>query len=41
MPSVIIEGPKIDVETKRRVVKKLTEVIREAYRVEHVSHSNS
>ena len=37
MPSVIIEGPKIDVETKRKVVKKLTEVIRELYRVEHVS----
>ena len=37
MPSVIIEGPKIDVETKRKVVKKLAEVIRELYRVEHVS----
>ena len=37
MPTVIIEGPKIDVETKREVVRKITEVIREIYKVHHVS----
>ena len=37
MPTVIIEGPKVDVETKREVVRKITEVIREIYKVHHVS----
>ncbi|MDI3476317.1 MAG: hypothetical protein PWQ95_2045 [Thermococcaceae archaeon] len=29
---VIIEGPKADVETKRELVKRITEVIREGWR---------
>ena len=37
MPTVIIEGPKVDVEIKREVVRKITEVIREIYKVHHVS----
>lgn len=34
---VIIEGPKADVETKRELVKRITDVIREVYKVHHVS----
>ncbi|WP_238565097.1 4-oxalocrotonate tautomerase DmpI [Thermococcus litoralis] len=37
VPMVIIEGPKADVETKRELVKRITEVIREVYKVHHVS----
>ena len=37
MATIIIEGPKIDVETKRELVRKITDVIREIYKVQHVS----
>lgn len=37
MPVIIVEGPKADEETKRELVKRLTEVVREVYRVHHVS----
>lgn len=37
MPMVIIEGPKADVETKRELVRRITEVVREVYKVHHVS----
>ncbi|WP_430515263.1 4-oxalocrotonate tautomerase DmpI [Pyrococcus woesei] len=37
MPVIIVEGPKADEETKRKLVKKITEVVREVYGVHHVS----
>jgi len=37
MPTIIIEGPKADVETKRELVRRITEVVREVYKVHHVS----
>jgi len=37
MPTVIIEGPRADVETKRNLVRRITEVIREVYKIQHVS----
>jgi len=37
MPTVIIEGPRTDVETKRELVRKITDVIRDVYKVHHVS----
>jgi 4-oxalocrotonate tautomerase len=32
----MVEGPPIDVERKRELVKKLTEVAVEVYRIEHI-----
>ncbi|MPW38379.1 4-oxalocrotonate tautomerase [Thermococcus sp. 101 C5] len=37
MPIIIVEGPKADEDTKRELVKRLTEVVREVYGVHHVS----
>ncbi|WP_238515818.1 4-oxalocrotonate tautomerase DmpI [Thermococcus sp. 4557] len=37
MPTIIIEGPKVDVETKRELVRRITNVVREIYKVHHVS----
>ncbi|ACS90780.1 4-oxalocrotonate tautomerase DmpI [Thermococcus sibiricus] len=37
MPTIIIEGLKADVETKRELVKKITEVVREVYKIHHVT----
>jgi len=37
MPTVIIEGPKADAETKRELVRRITEAVREVYGVRHVS----
>ena len=37
MPTVIIEGPKVDVETKRELVRRITEVIKEVYKIHHVN----
>ncbi|KUJ99712.1 MAG: hypothetical protein XD43_0631 [Thermococcales archaeon 44_46] len=37
MPIIIVEGPKADKDTKRELVKRLTEVVREVYGVHHVS----
>ena len=37
MPTIMVEGPPIDVERKRRLVKKLTEVAVEVYRIEHIT----
>ncbi|MCD6373826.1 MAG: tautomerase family protein [Thermococcus sp.] len=37
VPTIIVEGPKADVETKRELVKRITEVVREVYKVHHVS----
>jgi len=36
MPTIMVEGPKIDVEKKRQLVKKLTEAAVEAYGIEHI-----
>jgi len=37
MPTVIVEGPKIDVEKKRELVRRITEVIKEVYGIPHVT----
>ena len=37
MPTIMVEGPPIDVERKRRLVKKLTEAAVEVYRIEHIT----
>ena len=36
MPIITVEGPPIEVERKRELVKKLTEVAVEVYRIEHI-----
>ena len=36
MPTIMVEGPKIDVEKKRQLVKKLTEAAVEVYGIEHI-----
>ncbi len=36
MPTIMVEGPPIDVERKRMLVKKLTEVAAEVYKIEHI-----
>jgi len=36
MPTIMVEGPKIDVEKKRQLVKKLTEAAVEIYGIEHI-----
>ncbi|MBL7075721.1 tautomerase family protein [candidate division KSB1 bacterium] len=37
MPTITVDGPKIqDIELKRQLVKKLTEVAVEVYRIEHI-----
>ena len=37
MPTVIIEGPKADTETKRELVRRITKVVKEVYKVPRVS----
>ncbi|USS39881.1 tautomerase family protein [Thermococcus aggregans] len=37
MPTVIVEGPKADAETKRELVRRITEVVREVYKIQHVT----
>jgi len=37
MPTVVVEGPKINVEKKRELVRGITEVIREVYGISHVT----
>ena len=37
MPTIMVEGPPISVEQKRELVKRLTEVAVEVYRVEHIT----
>ena len=36
MPSIMVEGPPVPVETKRKLVKGLTEVAIEAYGIPHI-----
>lgn len=37
MPTIIVEGPPIDVERKRQLVKKLTDAAVEVCRIEHIT----
>jgi len=37
MPMIMVEGPPLDVERKRQLVKKLTETAVEIYRIEHIT----
>jgi len=37
MPTIMVEGPPIDVERKRQLVKKLTEVAVEVYGIKHIT----
>lgn len=37
MPTIMVEGPPISVEQKRRLVKQLTEAAVEVYRIEHIT----
>ena len=37
MPTITVEGPPIDVEQKRQLVKKLTEAAVEVYHIEHIT----
>jgi len=36
MPTIMVEGPPIDVERKRQLVRKLTDVAVEVYGIEHI-----
>ena len=36
MPLITVEGPSIDVEQKRQLVKKLYELAVEIYKIEHI-----
>jgi len=36
MPSIMVEGPPVPIETKRKLVKGLTEVAIEAYGIPHI-----
>lgn len=37
MPTIIIEGPPIDVEKKRKLVRELTEVASKIYGIRHIT----
>jgi len=37
MPTIMVEGPKIEVEKKRQLVKKLTEAAVEVYGIKHIT----
>ncbi len=37
MPTIMVEGPPIDVERKRRLVKGLTAVAVEVYGIKHIT----
>ncbi|MHC1604860.1 MAG: 4-oxalocrotonate tautomerase DmpI [Candidatus Methanofastidiosia archaeon] len=37
MPTITVEGPPIDIERKRELVKKITEVAIEIYKIEHIT----
>jgi len=44
MPTVTIEGSKIDIEKKKELVKKITDAVKEVYGIENVTvliHENS
>jgi 4-oxalocrotonate tautomerase len=37
MPNITVEGPPIEVERKRQLVKKLYEAAMEVYKIEHIT----
>jgi 4-oxalocrotonate tautomerase len=37
MPTIMVEGPPMDIEWKRELVKKLTEAAVEVYRIGHIT----
>ena len=37
MPTIVVDGPPISTEQKRKLVKKLTEAAVEVYRIEHIT----
>ena len=37
MPTITVEGPPIDVERKRQLVRKLYDAAVEVYRIEHIT----
>ncbi len=37
MPTIMVEGPPLDLERKRRLVEGLTEVAVEVYGIEHIT----
>jgi len=37
MPTITIEGPPIEVEKKRELVKKVTDVAVDIYKIEHIT----
>ncbi len=37
MPTITVEGPPIDIGRKRELVKRLTEVAIEVYKIEHIT----
>ena len=37
MPNITVEGPPIDLEQKRQLVKKLTEAAVEVYKIKHIT----
>ena len=37
MPNITVEGPPIDIEQKRKLVKKLTDAAIEVYKIEHIT----
>ena len=37
MPTIMVEGPPISVEQKRELVKRLTEVAVDVYKIKHIT----
>jgi len=37
MPTITVEGPPIDIERKRELVKRLTEAAIKIYKIEHIT----
>jgi len=37
MPTIMVEGPPMDIERKRQLVKKLAAAAAEVYRIEHIT----
>ncbi len=36
MPTIIVEGPRLDLERKRELVRRLTEAAEEIYGIKHI-----
>jgi len=37
MPTIVVDGPPINIEQKRQLVKRFTETAMEVYRIEHIT----